>query len=358
MKLSFDELKRRKATLARGEEHKVYRLGDLLKEIDEERQHSSPSSWKAITLALIATGALAFLSLQTLGLLSVFPRQKQLSKIPTTLKSDVGVVTAENDPRNIRIPGTGKNDDWAPGPGWSLAWADDFNGNSIDTNSWTYDLGGGGWGNNELQTYTSSPDNSYLQNGALVIKGTQTNGKYRSARLKTQGLHSWQFGKIAARMRLPYGQGVWPAFLMVGTNITTVGWPKCGEIDVIEMVEGGKKRDDTIYATIQWDQNGSHASVTSGPFKLPDPNFFYENYHVFEIEWNPTEIIWRLDSQEYFRASVDPALNPNFQEFHAPFFIILNVAVGGNWLGNPNRNTVFPQYMYVDWVRVYQWGES
>ena len=245
-------------------------------------------------------------------------------------------------------------DTWTPGPGWTLVWADEFNGPSIDTNNWTYDLGGGGWGNNELETYTSSPTNSYVQNGELVIKAIKSKGKYTSARLKTQGLRSWQYGKIAARIRLPYGQGIWPAFWMMGTNISNVGWPKCGEIDLMELIGGGENRDDTIYGTIHWDENGSHASVGSGAHELPDPQFFYQDYHVFEIEWNSTQIISRLDSVEYFRAGVDTATYPNRSEFHAPFFVILNVAVGGNWPGNPNHNTVFPQYMYVDWVRVYQ----
>ncbi len=245
-------------------------------------------------------------------------------------------------------------DTWTPGAGWTLAWADEFSGTSIDPNNWTYDVGGGGWGNNELETYTSSPANSYVQNGELVIKAIKSRGRYTSARLKTQGLHSWQYGKVAARIRLPYGQGLWPAFWMLGDNITTVGWPKCGEIDIMELIGGGENRDDTIYGTMHWEENGSHVMAGSGPIELPDPQFFYQDYHVFEIEWNATTIIWRLDSVEYFRASVDTTVFPNREEFQRPFFIILNLAVGGNWPGNPNHNTVFPQYMYVDWVRVYQ----
>ena len=245
-------------------------------------------------------------------------------------------------------------DTWTPGAGWTLVWGDEFSGTFVDRNNWTYDIGGGGWGNNELETYTSSPANAYVQNGELVIKAIKSRGKYTSARLKTQGLHAWQYGKVAARIRLPYGQGIWPAFWMLGDNITTVGWPKCGEIDIMEMIGGGENRDDTIYGTIHWDENGNHASVGTGPRELPDPQFFYQDYHVFEIEWNSTTIIWRLDGVEYGRTSVDTTEFPNREEFHRPFFIILNMAVGGSWPGNPNRNTVFPQYMYVDWVRVYQ----
>ena len=245
-------------------------------------------------------------------------------------------------------------DTWTPGTGWTLVWADEFSGTSLDKQNWTYDVGGGGWGNNELETYTSSPANAYVQNGELVIKAIKSRGKYTSARLKTQGLHSWQYGKVAARIRLPYGQGIWPAFWMLGDNITTVGWPRCGEIDIMEMIGGGENRDDTTYGTIHWDENGNHAFVGSGPVELHDPQFFYQDYHAFEIEWNSTTIIWRLDGVEYWRASVDTTEFPNREEFHRPFFILLNMAVGGNWPGSPNHKTVFPQYMYVDWVRVYQ----
>jgi len=244
-------------------------------------------------------------------------------------------------------------DTWTPGSGWTLLWADEFSGPSVDLTNWGYDLGGGGWGNSELETYTST--NAFIQNGELVISAVkQSNGTYTSSRMKTQGKHSWKFGKIAARIRLPYGQGIWPAFWMLGDNITTVGWPKCGETDIMEMIGGGENRDDTIYGTIHWDQNNSHQSVGSGPHELPDPQFFYQDYHVFELEWSSTVMIWRLDSVEYFRASIDPAQFPTREEFQLPFFIILNVAVGGTWPGNPDATTLFPQSMYVDWVRVYQ----
>ena len=243
-------------------------------------------------------------------------------------------------------------DTWTPGPGWTLSWADEFTGPNIDPANWGFDLGGGGWGNNELEIYTST--NAFIQNGELVVAAIKRgDGSYTSSRMKTQGKRSWQYGKIAARIRLPYGQGIWPAFWMLGDNISTVGWPKCGETDIMEMIGGGENRDDTIYGTIHWDQNNSHQSVGSGAHELPDPQFFYQDYHVFEIEWSSTLIIWKLDMVEFFRTSVDVTQFPNREEFHQPFFIILNCAVGGNWPGNPDASTVFPQYLYVDWVRVY-----
>src|SRR5678816_201221 len=141
---------------------------------------------------------------------------------------------------------------------------------------------------------------------------------------------------------------------MLGTNISTVGWPKCGETDIMEMIGGGENRDDTMYGTIHWDQNNSHQSVGSGAHELPDRQFFYQDYHVFEVEWSSTLMIWKLDAVEFFRTSIDVTQFPNREEFHQPFFIILNCAVGGNWPGNPDATTIFPQLMYIDWVRVYQ----
>ncbi|WP_148218225.1 family 16 glycosylhydrolase [Opitutus terrae] len=247
-------------------------------------------------------------------------------------------------------------DAWAPGAGWTLVWADEFDGTAIDTDNWTYDLGAGGWGNNEKETYTK--ENAFLENGTLVIEARKNpDGSYTSSRLKGQGRRSWKYGKVAARIRLPQGQGIWPAFWMLGDTISSVGWPRCGEIDIMEMIGGGENRDDTIYGTLHWEANGTHASYGSGARELPDPQFLYEDYHVFEIEWSEHEVIWKRDAVEYFRTSVDTTLWPTMAEFHAPFFILLNLAVGGNWPGNPDATTVFPQRMAVDWVRVYQTGE-
>lgn len=244
-------------------------------------------------------------------------------------------------------------DTWTPGDGWILQWSDEFSGTAVDPTKWTYDLGGGGWGNNELQTYSAA--NATVAGGELIIEARRADGgSYGSARLKTQDRASWRYGKFAARIRLPYGQGIWPAFWMLGDNITSVGWPKCGEIDIAEMIGGGENRDDSIYGTLHWDANNAHASHGSSAKELPDPQLLHDDYHVFEIEWSASAIVWRLDGAEYFRASVDTALWPTMDEFHRNFFIVLNLAVGGNWPGYPDASTVFPQQMRVDWVRVYQ----
>jgi beta-glucanase (GH16 family) len=242
-------------------------------------------------------------------------------------------------------------DNWQPGSGWTMVWSDEFTGSTVNPANWTYDLGGGGWGNNELETYTVG--GATVQDGELRITARKnTDGSYTSARLKTQGRQSWTYGKFAARLRLPQGQGIWPAFWMLGDNIATVGWPKCGEIDIMEMIGGGENRDDSAYGTIHWDANG-HASVGSSRIELVDPEIFHDDYHVFEVEWSPTTIVWKIDAVETARVSIDRAVWPEMEEFHRPFFILLNVAVGGNWPGSPDASTVFPQTLAVDWVRVY-----
>ncbi len=245
---------------------------------------------------------------------------------------------------------------WTPGPGWALVWADEFTGDSVNRDNWNYDLGAGGWGNAELETYTA--ENAVVSGGLLRITALkEPNGGYTSSRLKTQGLQSWTYGKIAARLRLPRGQGIWPAFWMLGDNITTVGWPRCGEIDIMEMIGGGEDRDDSVYGTLHWDQGG-HRFAGTDRTELPDPAVFNEAFHVFEVEWTQTAIIWKLDGSETGRLAIDPVTAPAREEFHRPFFIILNLAVGGNWPGMPDANTVFPQALEVDWVRVYASGAA
>src|SRR5262249_2692563 len=158
--------------------------------------------------------------------------------------------------------------------------------------------------------------------------------------------------KIAARIRLPYGQGIWPAFWMLGDNVQSVGWPKCGEIDIMEMIGGGKNRDDTIYGTLHWANGaGVHVQKATGRKELPDPQIFHDDYLVFEVEWTSREMIFRRDANEYFRLNADVTEHPDMEAFQRPFFILLNLAVGGNWPGKPDSKTVFPQEMRIDWVR-------
>lgn len=229
---------------------------------------------------------------------------------------------------------------------WNLLWSDEFNSGSINASAWTFDTGGGGWGNNELEYYTNRPENARIENGNLLIIGRQEsyNGSaYTSARLKTQGLRSFTYGKIEASIKLPVGQGLWPAFWLLGENISTVGWPRCGEIDIMEHINA----DPNIYGTMHWDNNG-HVSY-GGHIAVDSSNA----YHLYSIVWNPLAIQWFLDGNKYWEGNISDNINST-EEFHLPFFIILNMAIGGSWPGNPDGTTHFPDTMYVDYVRVYQ----
>lgn len=242
-------------------------------------------------------------------------------------------------------------------PCWNLVWHDEFDGPTINTAYWNFESGCGGWGNNEWENYTNSPTNAYIDNGSLVINAVQTGAAgvcgYTSARMTTNGKVMYTYGKIEARMKLPYGQGIWPAFWMLGQNIGSAGWPYCGEIDIMEMVGGGENRDDTTVGTIHWQSNSGY-SYYSGYKELPDPQIFANDYHVFAVEWNATAIKWFLDGVQFHEANITPA---DMTEFHQNFFILLNLAVGGNWPQYPDASTVFPQKLYVDYVRWYQWQE-
>lgn len=239
-------------------------------------------------------------------------------------------------------------------PGWGTpVWQDEFDGERLDLTKWTFDIGGGGWGNNELQYYTDRIENSYLANGCLVIEAREEkyrNRRYTSARLKTQGLASWAYGRMEARIQMPLGEGAWPAFWMLGANFTDVGWPDCGEIDVMEWVsELGDTIRGSAHGPEYYGANSYHGD-------WPGP--LTGGFHVYAVEWEPQEIRWYVDNEEYSvakpRLGVDPANEvPGTWVFDHPFFIIVNLALGG-WGGPVAESTAFPLRMYVDYVRVYQ----
>ena len=238
-------------------------------------------------------------------------------------------------------------------PGFSqLLWSDEFNGSSISSANWGFDLGGGGWGNNELQNYTSRTENARIVNGMLLIETRRENfggNAYTSARLKTQGKQSFGINTwVEARINAPEGQGIWPAFWMLGNSITTVGWPSCGEIVIMEIQGQNPFRN---FGTIHWaDTGGQHVSF-GGIFN--SSSSLTAGFHTFAISRTATSIKWYVDRIQYAEANISGGINST-SEFQGPFFIILNVAVGGNFVGSPDGSTVFPQQMQVDWVRV--WG--
>ncbi len=241
-----------------------------------------------------------------------------------------------------------------------LVWSDEFNGTALDTTKWTYEIGNNnGWGNNELEYYTNRVQNCSVQNGLLTITARHESFdgyNYTSARIITEGKFSFEYGKVEARIKLPYGKGIWPAFWMLGDNITQVGWPACGENDIMEMIGGSgtgspnsRLSDSTVYGTLHWKQNGSN-SQSGGKFSLSSGRFA-DAFHIFGVTWTPQKIQFFVDSTVYYQVDITPAA---LTAFHSPFFIILNLAVGGNWPGNPDSSTFFPQTMEVDYVRVYQ----
>lgn len=231
-------------------------------------------------------------------------------------------------------------------PLFDLIWNDEFNATNINTNNWGYNTGAGGWGNNELQTYTSSAQNSFIENGKLHIRATKTNDNYFSARLLTQGKQEFLYGRIDIRAKMPYGQGIWPALWMLGANFPQVGWPRCGEIDIMEYLGHEQSK---VHGTVHYFNSG-HRSNTAH-YNNPGGQSFHDSFHVFTIVWQENAIRWYVD-YNLFHEVKDTEVA--FEAFTKPHFFIFNLAVGGNWPGYPNANTVFPQEMIVDYVRVFQ----
>lgn len=238
--------------------------------------------------------------------------------------------------------------------GYTLAWEEDFKGNSLDTETWNYEIGDGcpncGWGNNELEYYRA--ENASVGEDVLTIEARQESfggRQYTSARLTTQNKMEFQYGRIDIRALLPKGKGIWPALWMLGGNFSSAGWPYCGEIDIMEMVGGGSAGDRTCYGTIHWHDGGGYASY-GGNLSLSSGTFASE-YHVFSISWDESSIKWYMNDQQYHSVNITES---HMTEFHQEFFFILNVAVGGNWPGSPDATTIFPQQMKVDYIRVFQ----
>ena len=233
--------------------------------------------------------------------------------------------------------------------GWELVWADEFEGQTLNEENWVYDLGGGGWGNNEWQFYTDRPENIRVAKGKLIIEARKEDYRgsdYTSARIKTQYLHSWAFGRIEARIKLPTGQGIWPAFWMLGEDFPTTGWPDCGEIDIMENIGN----PCTVYGTVHGPgYSGGGGVGSSYPLEGKPLN---EGFHTYAVEWSPGEISWFVDDVRF--NSISPSDVPGEWVYDHPFFLILNLAVGGEWPGYPDQTTEFPQQLQVDYVRVYR----
>ncbi len=259
---------------------------------------------------------------------------------------------------NAQMTGTPDDGYYSPleRPGYRLAWHDEFDSGTFpDTANWTFDLGDGcpnlcGWGNAELQYYTDRPRNVYVKDGFLVLEAWQEHigeRHYTSCRIKTKGKRSFRYGRIDVRARLPVDRGIWPAIWMLGDNIAEVGWPRCGEIDIMELVGQEPNR---IYGTAHWDPTGHAHRYINNHYDLAEGTFA-DAFHVFSLVWDENELRWFVDDREFHRLPMETfePLNP----FHASFYLIMNIAVGGHWPGPPDESTTFPQQMVVDYVRYF-----
>lgn len=241
-------------------------------------------------------------------------------------------------------------------PDYNLVWQDEFDGNSLSSD-WTHEIGtgNGGWGNQELQYYRA--ENTEVRDGYLVITAKNENfagQSYTSSRIISKGNQSFKYGRIDIRAAMPQGQGMWPALWMLGDNIDNIGWPRCGEIDIMEMVggpDGNKRGDSYTHGTVHWYDEGAGSKADfGGAYKLSQGRLSDE-FHVYTIVWDENEIIWYFDDIRYHAIDITSA---SLAEFRENFFFIFNIAVGGIWPGSPNSSTVFPQKMAVDYVRVFQ----
>jgi beta-glucanase (GH16 family) len=234
-----------------------------------------------------------------------------------------------------------------------LVWQDEFNVDGAPNNTlWSYDIGTGnnGWGNNELQYYTNRPENIVVENGMLKITAKRElymGSGYTSAKIVTKGIFEKKYGRFEARIKLPWGKGLWPAFWMLGSNIDQVGWPQCGEIDIMEYLGN---RPTSVFGTLHGPGYSGGASVSKS-YTLAN-NRFDNDFHVFGIEWGENYINYYVDDVLYNQ--IKPEDVPGEWVFNNSFYMILNMAVGGNLPGSPNQDTVFPQVMLVDYIRVYQ----
>jgi beta-glucanase (GH16 family) len=268
----------------------------------------------------------------------------------TEVPPPTAIPTSEPIPTPLPIP-------VAADEGWELVWQDEFDGDAIDRSNWTYDIGGWGWGNGEAQYYTDRPENARVENGLLVIEARQEKYEdkyYTSARLKSQGLQAFQYGRIEARIKVPLGKGMWPAFWMLGSdfdrnpdNPIESNWPDAGEVDIMEYIG---KEPDLVMGTAHGP--GYSGALGLGLWNRQDFDIADE-FHTYAVEWNFDGISWFFDGEHYFTLNREDVGEREWV-FDKEFFILLNLALGGQLAGPIGLDTKFPANVYVDYVRVYQ----
>lgn len=259
-----------------------------------------------------------------------------------------------NDDTRIRINDDGSNTSPLTYPGFNLAWSDEFSATSLNQTFWNYETGDGcplvcGWGNNELQWYTAG-DNLYMQDGMMIIeaRAESKGGKnYTSTRITTQSKKTFTFGRVDIRAKVPKGKGIWPAAWMLGSSISTVSWPKCGEIDIMEVLG---QEPNKVYQTLHY--GPGPGSIQKSRSKI-STSAYSDGFHLYSLIWEQDKIQLLVDNEqllEFTKAEIGGTAYP----FNDPFFFIFNIAVGGNWPGSPDSSTQLPAWLMVDYVRVFQ----
>jgi beta-glucanase (GH16 family) len=278
---------------------------------------------------------------------------KFYNPLNVTLAKDVATITILDDDdvtAGITIPNSGYTSPTSY-PGYHLAWSDEFDSTALNTKDWNFELGAGGWGNSELQYYRQ--ENTSIVNGNLVITALSQkfgSSNYTSSRLTTKGKKQFKFGRIDIRAALPKGKGLWPALWMLGTNIDAVSWPACGEMDIMELTGDLPNR---VLGTVHYGANVSQHQQTSQSKYLTGTDNFNDQFHVFSLNWQNNMIEFMVDGQVY--QTITPAsLGTAAYPFNKTFFFVFNVAVGGTLPGDPDAGTAFPEYMIVDYIRVFQ----
>ncbi|MDB5231756.1 MAG: family 16 glycosylhydrolase [Chitinophagaceae bacterium] len=273
------------------------------------------------------------------------------SPVNGTLSTDKGVATIKNEGTYLTTDNTGyvSSTSYA---GYHLAWADEFDGKTLNDQYWNFETGGTGWGNHELENYTARSQNLFLSDGNLIIearKETFGTNSYTSSRITTKNKKSFLFGRIDIRAKIPVAKGMWPALWMLGNNIDQVGWPACGETDIMELIG---THPNQVVGSLHWKLANGSGGTYNNTYTLPSGDFS-QQFHVFSLIWEQNSLQILIDDKPYVTAT-DQNISSGTYPFNSPSFFIFNVAVGGDWPGPPDNTTPFPQRMFVDYIRVFQ----
>ena len=285
---------------------------------------------------------------------SANPSAKSSSDAPASSSAVPGSSAVPSSSSQAVIPSSDSREESSSSSSSPYLWNDEFDGDAIDTSKWSFEIGTGasGWGNNEWEYYTDRKENAYIKDGVLHIRAQKEDykgSKYTSARMITKDKFSFTYGTVEARIALPTGKGIWPAFWMLGQNIDKVSWPACGEIDIIEAIND----ENIVYGTHHWQYNGNHASYGNNTkdYYGTSKELDITQFHTYKMVWNEKLIAMYVDDFKYQEIDIEKAKD-GLEAFHKPQFFILNVAVAGNWPGFEVDDSQFPNEMLVDYIRV------